>query len=292
MSWRNINSPRRYEKSIVKGVFGGGDAAGDAAAAQVKGTEMSVAENKRQYDLSRSDLEPWREAGASALGQQQALLGMGGQEAQTQAFNAFSNSPGQQYLRDQQEKALIRNASAMGNLGGGNTKTALQKQAFNIASTDYSNQYNRLAGLSGSGQSATNTTAQLGANAAANNGAAYQAGGQAQASGILGQQQANSAMSSQLMGAGIGAMMGTGGSAGMGALLGFMSDKRLKENIVKVGELASGLGWYVWDWKAEAKDLVLDQITEGVIAQEAQVLFPDAVAFDGEYLRVDYKRVA
>jgi len=71
------------------------------------------------------------------------------------------------------------------------------------------------------------------------------------------------------------------------------SDRRLKTNIRKVGELASGLNTYFWDWTEEAKQFVGNQNTFGVIAQEAQLLFPEAVMMhpDG-YLQVDYSRIA
>ena len=70
------------------------------------------------------------------------------------------------------------------------------------------------------------------------------------------------------------------------------SDKKLKTNIKKVGQLPSGLTTYTWDWKEEFKHLVGNQPTLGVIAQEAMELFPEAVSMhpDG-YLQVNYARV-
>ena len=100
-------------------------------------------------------LQPWQQAGTSALGQQQALLGMGGQEAQQQAFSAFGDSPGQKFLRDRAEKVTMRNAPQMGGLGGGNVRSALNEQAVGFAAQDYGNYYNRLGGLSGQGYQAT-----------------------------------------------------------------------------------------------------------------------------------------
>jgi len=82
--------------------------------------------------------------GQSALQQQQTMLGMNGLDAQNQSFDAFANSPGQQFLRDRQERALMRNAAAMGGLGGGNVRQALQDQAAGNAMQDYNNQFNRL----------------------------------------------------------------------------------------------------------------------------------------------------
>ncbi len=111
-------------------------------------------------------------------------------EQQQAAFARFADSPGQQFLRDQQERSLLRNTAAIGGLGGGNVRTALQTQAFGRAQTDYQNQLNRLAALSGTGQTAATNLGQFGAQTAANIGQLQQAGGAARASGILGQQQA------------------------------------------------------------------------------------------------------
>ncbi len=81
----------------------------------------------------------------------------------------------------------------------------------------------------------------------------------------------------------------------VGAVLGKIipSDVRLKTNIVKTGELGNGLNLYTWDWNQEAIDKGLDNNpTEGVIAQEAQKIIPDAVILGNDgYLRVDYAKV-
>ena len=76
------------------------------------------------------------------------------------------------------------------------------------------------------------------------------------------------------------------------AYAGSKSDKKLKTNIRKVGQLASGLNTYFWDWTEEAKKLVGNQMTFGVMAQEAIEVFPEAVSMhqDG-YLQVDYARI-
>ena len=70
------------------------------------------------------------------------------------------------------------------------------------------------------------------------------------------------------------------------------SDRKLKTNIQKVGQLPSGLATYVWDWKEEFKHLVGNQPTLGVIAQEAMKVFPEAVSMHADgYLQVDYSRI-
>ncbi len=166
------------------------EAAGEAADVQQEASAAAISEQRRQFDVTQRQLEPFREAGVTALGQQQALLGLGTPQEQQQAFAAFAESPGQQFLRDQQERALLRNVSAIGGLGGGKVRTALQQQAFGRAQTDYQTQLNRLAALSGTAQTAATDIGRFGAATAANIGQLQQAGGAARASGILGQAQA------------------------------------------------------------------------------------------------------
>ncbi len=72
----------------------------------------------------------------------------------------------------------------------------------------------------------------------------------------------------------------------------FFSDIRLKENVMKVDETDSGVGWYTWSWNDTAKAMGVDGPTEGVIAQDLINVDPTAVSLgeDG-YYRVDYSKV-
>ena len=258
-------------KSVTSGIFGGGDAAKDAGQAAAQSSAEAVAEQRRQFDITQENLSPFLEAGKGALTQQQALLGLSGQDAQQTAFDQFRSSPGQQFLRDRGERALLRNSSAIGGLGGGNVRSALQQEGIGFAAQDFGNQFNRLAGLTGQGQQTGVNLGQFGANTSANIGTALQAGGQARASGILGAQQANAGLAGNLI--------------GLGSML-FKSDIRLKTNIKEIGKLPSGIGWYEWDWIED-----IDQPSEGVIAQEVLPVIPDAVNTEGEYMTVDYARI-
>lgn len=88
-------------------------------------------------------------------------------------------------------------------------------------------------------------------------------------------------------GQGLGAMGVTG--KGLLAALPFVSDRRLKRNIRKVGE-RDGVNFYRWEWTDAAQNMgVASHPTEGVIAQELAEVHPDLVhsGQDG-YLRVDY----
>lgn len=208
-------------------------AAGSAAQAQNRAAKRAAAEQQRQFDISQQQLAPFREAGTQALTAQQALLGLTGPEAQQQAFQQFAESPGQAFLRQRGEQSLLRNASAIGGLGGGNVRSALQQQGIGFAQQDLQNQLTRLSGLSEAGRGAVGTGAQLGAQTATNVGNLLTQGGQARASGILGQQQAQQQFTGQLGGAITGGLAGSGafgeraqtafgGTGAGGALLGML----------------------------------------------------------------------
>jgi hypothetical protein len=112
------------------------------------------AARQRRFDEQISGLDPFARAGRQAVGEQSKLLGLSGAPAQAEAFERFTESPGQAFLRERQERALIRNAARLGGLGGGNVRTALQEQAFGRAQTDFDRQIARLGGVAAQGQQA------------------------------------------------------------------------------------------------------------------------------------------
>jgi hypothetical protein len=171
--------------------------------------------SKERFDINRADNLPRIEGGNQAFSQQQALLGLSGQDAQQSAYGNIQESSGQRFLRERQERALVRNSSAIGGIGGGNVRTALQEQAAGFAMQDVDNQFNRLNAISTQGQNASNASGQVGsqptANAASNVQTNIPGGstnsiinaqanrGAAQASGILAPAQANAAFTNQLL---------------------------------------------------------------------------------------------
>ncbi len=175
--------------TLISGVVGS-NAAGRAAESGERSAEAGVAEQRRQFDVTQESLRPSIEAGDLARQQQLALLGLSGTEAQQAAFTGLGDSPGQQFIRKRQERALVRNAAATGGLQGGNVLTALQEQAAGFASQDIQNQFGRLGQVAGQGQSAATATGQFGAQASGNIQQGLQAAGQARQSGILNQNQA------------------------------------------------------------------------------------------------------
>ena len=176
------NVPQGQNTSFGTGAIGG------AVSEELIGLRESIAEQRRQFDIGQANLTPFREAGVGALQEQQARLGLLGQEAQQTSFDQFAESPGQKWLRERGEKAVLRGASATGGLGGGNVQKALVQHGIGVAAQQEGEQFNRLAGISGTGQSTAVTQAQLGQQFAGDVGQLHQGAAQTRASGLLAQQ--------------------------------------------------------------------------------------------------------
>ena len=61
---------------VVSGLLGA-EGAKDAARTQARAADAATAEQRRQFDLARSDLAPYREAGSAAINRLRGLLGLG-----------------------------------------------------------------------------------------------------------------------------------------------------------------------------------------------------------------------
>lgn len=190
-------------------------AAEEAAATQAEAYGLGVDEQRRQFETAQENMAPWLEAGQGALGLQQDFLGLGGEGAQADAYANYQESPGQKFLRERGEKAIVRQHAAIGGLGGSGVRSALNRQGIGVAAQDFGNYYNRLAGMSGSGQTAASGLGNLGMNAASNIGNLAGLQGNARASGILGGAQARQQ--------GIGNVVGLGSMVAGGAPFGSMS---------------------------------------------------------------------
>lgn len=78
-----------------------------------------------------------------------------------------------------------------------------------------------------------------------------------------------------------------------GASIYGMSDIRLKVNLKQTGVLETGIKTYSWDWTDEGQEITGDTSGRGVIAQEVQEQYPDAVkTADTGYLMVNYAHPA
>lgn len=128
------------------------EAADTAAGAQRDASQAAIGEQRRQQAEMERLLAPYMQAGQGALGQQQALLGLGGPEAQRAAIAQLEQGPQFQAMVEQGETAILQNASATGGLRGGNTQAALAQFRPQMLSQLINQQMAQLGGLSGMGQ--------------------------------------------------------------------------------------------------------------------------------------------
>jgi len=63
--------------AVLGGAYLSSQAAGDAAGAQSGASQAAVAEQQREYNLTRQDQQPWMQAGSSAVSSLANLLGLG-----------------------------------------------------------------------------------------------------------------------------------------------------------------------------------------------------------------------
>ena len=142
----------------------GSKAAGKAADTQAQSSAEAIGEQRRQYDQTRADYTPYREAGTAALGQLQTEM-----NAPVTASDAL-NEPGYQFGMQQGQQALDRKAAAGGGRVSGAALKAASEYATNYATTGYNAAYQRrqdrlarLSALAGIGQTSTAGSAAAGA---------------------------------------------------------------------------------------------------------------------------------
>lgn len=163
------------------------DAAQSAADTSRQASDASVAEQRRQYDLSRADQAPYLAAGTGAVNRLAAGVGYGGEFGAATPFDfQYSEDPGAGFRLAEGVKAIDRSAAARGGLLSGATLKGVQRYGQDLGSQEYGNAfnryvtrfnaqtgernqlYNRLAGVAGTGQTATNQIGAQGANMAGN----------------------------------------------------------------------------------------------------------------------------
>lgn len=146
--------------SAVIGAVSSNAAADKSADATRDANAAAISEQRRQFDLSRQDLAPYREAGYGALERLRRLS--------EGDFSDFYESPGYNFRLREGQKAIDRSLAARGMaLSGAGVKEGI-RYGQGLASDEFGNYWNRLSGLAGTGQTATNTGAMLGANMAGN----------------------------------------------------------------------------------------------------------------------------
>jgi 5-methylcytosine-specific restriction endonuclease McrBC GTP-binding regulatory subunit McrB len=131
-------------------------AAKDSTNAQTSASNATIAEQKRQYDLSRSDQMPWLNTGKWALGQQEAAL--------KGDYSGFQNSPDYAFALSEGFKGLDRSAAAKGRMYSGGYGEDLTRFGQGLATQNYQGYMNNLGRLSNTGQGAAQNLGGLGQN--------------------------------------------------------------------------------------------------------------------------------
>lgn len=160
-------------------------AAERAAQIQAGSSDQAIAEQRRQFDTLIELMSPYVTSGNQAIGQQGALIGLGGQQAQQQAISQLEQSPMFTSLLRQGENAMLQNASATGGLRGGNTQSALMQFRPDLLAQVINDQYSKLGGLTQIGQASAAGQASAGMQNASNIGALLADRGAALAGGQL-----------------------------------------------------------------------------------------------------------
>jgi hypothetical protein len=223
-------------------------------------------------------------------------LGLGGASGNQSALTSLQNSPGFQFTQQQGDNAINAAAAANGTLNSGNQLTALSNYNQGLANTTYNNYVSQLqpflsaanSAASGIGNIFTGLGTGLNSNALASGNAAL---------GVdtgIGQAWANAENAagngaSNLFG-GIGSLLGLGSNTVGGGLLNsigsgigsIFSDERLKEDIEPVGELFDGQKIYSYNYIGDPTPRI------GLMAQEVEQRYPDAVQEIGGFKAVNY----
>lgn len=234
--------------SVANSVLGY-KSASNATKAQAGAAAAANATQRYMYDQTREDTAPFRDNGLAASNRLTEMLGLkGGDNPLLRTFTAndMNADPvyqsGLQFGLNEGTKGINRMEAAQGSMLSGATLKALTRfgndygstkaaEAYNRFTNNQANQYNRLAGLAGSGQTANAQIGAAGQNMA-NNISENQIGiGNARASGYIAQSNAiqngingalsayrnNQPGSNQLYG---GAGITGGGGFGSGAAFG------------------------------------------------------------------------
>jgi len=127
-----------------------------AATAATNAAEASTSEQRRQYDQTRSDNLPWLTAGTDALTRLQAL--------NNGDYSSFTASPDYQFSLNEGARALTARNAALGTQDSGAAQKAALKYSQGLASGNYNDFYNKIAGVAGLGQTANASNQNAGQN--------------------------------------------------------------------------------------------------------------------------------
>jgi hypothetical protein len=169
----------------------GADASRNAADAQMRAAQLGANTQLDIFHQTQSALAPYNQVGQSALQQLARMFGIGtgGPTSGTaaNAMSALTQYPGYQFGLNQGQTALDRSAASRGLLlSGGQLKDSQQFGQQYGMQQGWQPYMNQLSGLASLGENAGAMTGQIGAGTGANVANSQLYAGQAQASGIMG----------------------------------------------------------------------------------------------------------
>ena len=286
--------------SIVSGIIGG-NAATDAANTQAQaGRDAQAALLGVGKDVSKL-YQPYQDVGAQGLTNLSDMAKSGYLTKQFNNADLNANiSPNYAFNLKQGEGANLAQSNATGGLVGGNAMKGLQDYTQGYAGNAYQNAFNNYqaqrtniyaanSGLAGLGENAVTGSANTQLGIGTNISNITQGIGNAQAASQIGQANAYS-----------GAIGNAGNTAALYGLLGNQnnltslqnqisadtttgnySDRRLKTNIVKIGQYLNGLNKYSWTY-------LWGENAIGAMADEVEKLIPEAIGMRLGYKTVNY----
>lgn len=264
--------------------------AGTTAEALMYGADVEAKAQKEALEYLKEREALPRQFSEDALTKLGGLYGLeGGKGDQQKLIDEAISSPLYQSIMgglEAGEEAILRSASTTGGLRSGNVQEALYDYNTQLSNKALLESYNQqLQGLTG--MAGLPTYAPQIAQGMAGIGAT-QAGGISRAGEVRGQGQIAAGQAQQAgQQQAWGNMMGMAnlGVAAYGA--GMFSDRRLKTNIKRVGEM-NGHPWYTWDWNVVAQKMGLEGSSSGVLADDLVKTNPEAISFLNCFMFVDY----
>lgn len=189
-----IIGPALGAAGAIGGALISADASSRAADAQQAAAREATAARREMYDQTRTDLAPYRGLGEGATYSLADLYGLptpsnpnGGQPFGQDAIRAFESSPDYQFALDQGIKARDRSAAAKGRLLSGGQIKAITDYGQGLATQNFGNYANRLMDLARLGETAGAQTGSYATQTGQGLASDALAGGEAAASGIVGQ---------------------------------------------------------------------------------------------------------
>ncbi len=150
---------------------------GKAAQTQANSADQASAIQQANFEQTREDLMPYKQAGDTSLNQLMGQMTPDGYFNQTYTGQDIYSDPSYQFRLQQGQDAIQSSAAAQGGLLSGATLKALQNygqesasqeygNAYNRFNADQTNRYNRLSNLVGIGQNAAAQVGNAGAQTA------------------------------------------------------------------------------------------------------------------------------